>query len=64
MRQKIEQFRVFVTEVSQEARRVSWPLPREIAGATGVVLFTTLIIAVLLSLFDLLISAALRVVLH
>ncbi len=64
MNQKIEQIRTFVAEVNQESKRISWPLPREIAGATGVVLVTTFIIAVLLSLYDLLISAALRFVLR
>ena len=64
MKQKIDQIRNFVQEVSQEAKRISWPLPREIAGATGVVLFTTAILAVVLSLYDLVISAALRFVLR
>ena len=64
MRQQIEQFRVFIQDVNQEARRITWPLPREIAGATGVVLLATLLLAVTLSLYDLVISAGLRFILR
>ena len=64
MKQKIEQLKTFMQEVNQELRRISWPTPREIAGATGVVLFTTAVLAVLLSLYDLAISAGLHVVLR
>ncbi len=64
MRQQIEMVRTFVSEVNQEAKRVSWPLPREIAGATGVVLLATLLLSVTLFLYDMLISVALRFVLR
>jgi preprotein translocase SecE subunit len=64
MKQKIEQLKLFVSEVSQEIRRISWPTPREIAGATGVVLFATAILAVLLMVYDSAISAGLRAVLR
>ena len=64
MRQQIEQFRVFIGEVNQEAKRITWPLPREIAGATGVVLLATVLVAVILSLYDLIISTGLRFILR
>ncbi len=64
MRQHIEQARVFVQEVNQEMRRISWPLPREIAGATAVVIMATALISVLLALYDLLISTLLKFILR
>jgi len=64
MKQKIEQLKTFVQEVSQEIRRITWPTPREIAGATGVVLFATAVLAALLMVYDTAISAGLRAVLR
>ncbi len=51
--------RLFLTEVSQEARRVTWPSPREVAGATAVVLVTTVAVALVLLAYDIVISAGL-----
>jgi len=56
--------RTFLVEVNQEGRRVVWPTSKEIAGATGVVLITTAIIAVILMFYDLLISSGLKVILR
>ncbi len=64
MREKIDQFRAFLLEVLQESRRISWPQPREIAGATVVVLIAGAIVAGLLFLYDGVISVVLRVVLR
>jgi preprotein translocase SecE subunit len=64
MREKLEQFRAFLLEVNQEARRISWPRPREIAGATVVVLIAGVIVAGLLFVYDGVISVALHAVLR
>jgi len=56
--------RTFLSEVGQEGRRVIWPTSKETIGATGVVLITTAVIAVVLMFYDLLISAGLKVILR
>ena len=45
-------------------RRVTWPTWREIAGATAVVLAATAALALLLAVYDLLISNVLLVILR
>lgn len=36
----------FIRETRQELKKVSWPSREELVGATGVVIFTTFILAV------------------
>jgi preprotein translocase SecE subunit len=62
LREQIEKFRTFLSEVNQEMRRITWPTPREIAGATVVVMVAAALVAVLLSLYDMIIAKALGVV--
>ncbi len=64
VRKWIDQFRMFIQEVNQEVRRVTWPTSRELLGATLVVVFTTGVLAGLLALYDLVISRLLRVILR
>ena len=64
VRKWIDQFRMFIQEVNQEVRRVTWPTSRELFGATLVVVFTTGVLAGLLALYDLVISRLLRVILR
>ncbi len=62
--QWFEQGRTFLGEVNQEVRRVTWPTMREIAGATAVVIVATAALAILLALYDLVISNVLKVILR
>jgi preprotein translocase subunit SecE len=64
IREWLERAKAFVAEVSQEVRRVTWPTWREIAGATAVVLAATAALALLLAVYDLLISNVLLVILR
>lgn len=64
MRERVEQFKGFLHDVNQEARRITWPTGREITGATSVVIITTLATALLLAMYDVVISYVLRVILH
>ena len=48
MAEQVEKVKIFVAEVGQEVRRVTWPTWREIAGATAVVLAATAALALLL----------------
>ena len=63
-REWIDRSRNFLVEAGQEARRVTWPTPREIASATLVVIAATAALALLLALYDLVISNVLRVILQ
>ena len=56
MREKIEKLRTFLLEVNQEIRKVTWPGKRELAGATVIVLLATIMMALILGLFDLVTS--------
>jgi len=64
MTEKIAKLKSFLQEVYQETRRITWPTTREIAGATGVVIFTTIAMAGLLAVYDWLVSMTLKVVLR
>jgi len=64
VRESFERARTFLGEVNQEVRRVTWPTPREIAGATAVVLAATALLALLLAIYDLLVSNVLNVILR
>ncbi len=64
MREQIEKLRNFLTDVNQELKRITWPVPREIAGATVVVMVAAALVALLLSIYDAVISLVLRVVLQ
>ena len=46
----------FVKDVRGEFARVSWPTREELIGSTGVVLLFTVLFAVAVGIFDLLIS--------
>lgn len=61
---RMDQLRAFVQDVNQEVRRVTWPTSKELLGATVVVVATTFVLAVVLSLYDLVISKALRAILQ
>lgn len=62
MRETIEKIRTFLLEVNQEIRKITWPSPRELAGATAIVLLATVLMALILGLFDLVIAQLLKVV--
>ena len=64
MRDRIEKLRVFLRDVVHETRKVTWPTHREIAGATSVVIVSTVMLAGLLAVYDWLISLMLKVVLR
>jgi preprotein translocase SecE subunit len=64
MQEQVLKLKTFLSEVGTEGRKVVWPGSKETAGATGVVLVTTAVIAVVLMLYDLLISAGLKVILR
>ncbi len=62
MREKFEQLRGFLQEVVQEVRRVTWPTPRELVGATTVVLIATGFTVVLLAFYDMVVRVVLGAV--
>ncbi len=62
LREQIEKLRTFLLEVNQEMRRVTWPAPKEVAGATVVVMVAAAMVAVLLSVYDLVIAKVLGVI--
>jgi len=64
MMEKIEKLKSFLQDVYQETRRITWPTAREIAGATGVVIFTTIAMSCLLAVYDWVVSMTLKVVLR
>jgi preprotein translocase subunit SecE len=64
MHERIAQFRAFLQDVGQEVRKISWPQPKEIAGATAVVIFTGIVVAAILFVYDLLIGQVIKVVLR
>ena len=64
MRERVEQLKGFLHDVNQEGRRITWPTGKEITGATSVVILTTLATALLLAMYDVVISWILRVILH
>lgn len=64
MREQLERFRAFLGEVVQEVRRITWPRPREVAGATLVVLIAGVIVAGLLFVYDGAIAFLLRAVMR
>ena len=64
MREQFDKARIFLQEVSQEVRTVTWPTPKEIVGATTVVILATIATAALLAVYDLVISKLLKVILQ
>ena len=64
MREQFDRFKLFLQEVSQEVRKVTWPTPREIVGATSVVIMATIAMAILLAIYDWFISQGLKVVMQ
>ncbi len=62
--EQIQKAKTFLREVNQEMHRVTWPTSREVTGATVVVLFTSALVAVLLSVYDWLIGKALGVIIR
>jgi len=59
MREQIDQAKRFLQEVSQEVRRVTWPTPRELVGATTVVIIATVATVILLAFYDFIVKAIL-----
>jgi preprotein translocase subunit SecE len=64
VKRKIEELKSFLQDVNQEVRRVTWPTPKEIAGATLVVVVTTAFLSALLFVLDFVIARLLDVVLR
>lgn len=64
MREHFDRFKLFLQEVAQEVRKVTWPTPREIVGATSVVIMATIAMAILLAIYDWFISQGLKVVMQ
>lgn len=64
MREQFEKLKLFLQEVSQEMRKITWPTPREIVGATSVVIVTTIAMAGLLAVYDWFVSQGIKVVLR
>ncbi len=44
--------RQFITDVTKELKRTSWPSQQEVIGTTGVVIVAVLIVAVYLGVVD------------
>ena len=59
MKEQIDRAKQFLQEVSQEVRRITWPTPRELVGATTVVILTTLATVLLLAFYDLIVKTVL-----
>ena len=59
-----QQSKQFVVEAVQELRKVTWPNRKETLGATGVVLFLVVVIAVYLGLVDFGLSRLVRMFIH
>lgn len=53
----------FLREVKQELDKVAWPSRDELFGSTGVVIFTTLVLAAFIGLVDFILSIVLRILL-
>ncbi|OGW69555.1 MAG: preprotein translocase subunit SecE [Omnitrophica bacterium GWA2_50_21] len=53
----------FLNEVKQELDKVAWPTRDELLGSTGVVIFTTLILAAFIGVVDFFLSIVLRILL-
>jgi len=64
VREQFEKLKLFLQEVSQEMRKITWPTPREIVGATSVVIVTTIAMAGLLAVYDWFVSQGIKVVLR
>ena len=50
----------FLQETRQELKKVSWPSREELLGSTGVVLFTTFILAIFVGCIDFVLSQVMR----
>ncbi|HWP49696.1 MAG TPA: preprotein translocase subunit SecE [Candidatus Limnocylindrales bacterium] len=55
---------VFLQEVRNELKRISWPSRKEVIGATTVVIVTTLFMGLFLGVIDLILSRAVEFLLQ
>ena len=60
----INKVRNFVSEVRAEMQKVTWPTREELAGSTGVVLMTMLIISVFVGCADFVMTIFTRILLR
>jgi len=54
----------FLTEVRAELSRVSWATPKEVGGATVVIVILVLMVSVFIALVDFLLSSGLALVMR
>jgi preprotein translocase subunit SecE len=54
----------FFRETRQELKKVSWPTREELLGSTGVVIFTTFLLALYIGAVDFVLSILIRVLIH
>jgi len=54
----------FIRETQQELKKVSWPSRQELMGSTGVVIFTTFILAVFVGTVDFFLSIVIRLLIR
>ena len=54
----------FLTEVHTELSKVSWATPREVGGATVVIIILVLMVSVFIALVDFLLSSGLALVMR
>ena len=57
-------FGAFVQETKQELNKVTWPSRNELLQSTGVVILTTLSMALFISFFDFFLSMVMRFILR
>jgi preprotein translocase subunit SecE len=55
---------VFLQEVRNELKKISWPSRKEVIGATTVVIVTTLFMGLFLGVIDLILSRAVELLLQ
>ena len=53
----------FLKEVRSEMKKVTWPNRKEVSGATWVVIFTVMVIALFIGVVDRLLMICLRLIL-
>lgn len=54
----------FIRETQQELKKVSWPTREELVGSTGVVIFTTFLLAVFIGIVDFFLSIVIRLLIR
>ena len=52
----------FFRETQQELKKVSWPSREELMGSTGVVIFTTFLMALFIGVVDFVLSILIRAI--